>query len=181
MCRWAARSRTTPDGDDRAGVNRGLRAVADRYAERLEALLGPNLVSVVLYGSVARQEAAPGSDVDLLVVCETLPEGRFARLRLLEPAERTLDERLASLRTDGVDTRLAVIVRTRSEATRTVPLYLDMVDDAVLLYDRGAFFSGILERLRARLSELGAERRRRGAIRYWILKREVVPGEVIEL
>lgn len=171
----------TPSPQDAAAASRALRAVADRYAERVRALLGPNLVSVVLYGSVARHEASPGSDVDLLVVCESLPQGRFARLDLLEPAERALDQHLRTLRSQGLDTRLAVIARTRREASRTVPLYLDMVDDAVLLYDRGAFFSGVLARLRVRLRELGAQRRQRGKVRYWVLKPDAVPGEVIEL
>ena len=64
---------------------------------------------------------------------------------------------------------------------RTVPLDLDMVDDAVLLHDRDAFFDDVLARLRARLRQLGAERRRRGAIRSWVLTPVLVPGEVIEL
>jgi predicted nucleotidyltransferase len=162
-------------------VTGSLRAVADAYARRLGQHLGGNLISVVLYGSVGRGEARRDSDVDLLVVCADLPEGRFARLRVLEPAERDVAEDLARLRAHGIETRLAVIVRTRDEADRTIPLYLDMVEDARLLYDRDGFFGAVLERLRARLEELGAERRQRGRARYWILKRDFTPGEVIEL
>jgi hypothetical protein len=39
----------------------------------------------------------------------------------------------------------------------------------------------VLGRLRVKLTVLGAERRQRGRARYWILKREFTPGEVIEL
>ena len=35
---------------------------------RLEALYGPRLTRLVLYGSQARGEAEPGSDIDVLVV-----------------------------------------------------------------------------------------------------------------
>ena len=45
--------------------------VRDAVAEakvRLEALYGARLARVVLYGSYARGDARPGSDVDLLVV-----------------------------------------------------------------------------------------------------------------
>lgn len=173
--------RGTPLQGDVGAVSRALRGVAEQYAEQLQVLLGPNLVAVVLYGSVARGEATPDSDIDLVVVCESLPEGRFARLDLLEPAERALDHQFGLLRKKGIDTRLAVIARTRKEAARTVPLYLDMVDDAVILHDLGEFFSGVLGRLRMRLGELGAERRQRGRVRYWVLKPTVTPGEVIEL
>ena len=162
-------------------VTEKLRRIADSYAHHLREHLGPNLVSVALYGSVARGEARHDSDVDLLVICDELPEGRFARLRRLEAARCALDGEVARLRAEGIDTRFAVIVRTRSEAEHTVPLYLDMVEDARLLYDRDAFFAGVLERLRAKLVALGAERRRRGRTRYWILKRDFTPGEVIEL
>jgi predicted nucleotidyltransferase len=162
-------------------VSVALGAIAERYARALEDTLGENLVSVVLYGSVARGEATAGSDIDLFVVCEALPPGRFARLRLLDAAEQYLAADLTGLRAQGIEARRSVIVRTRAEAQTTVPLYLDMVEDARLLCDRGSFFAGVLARLRGRLRELGAERRQRGRVRYWILKRDFTPGEVIEL
>jgi predicted nucleotidyltransferase len=37
---------------------------------RLEALYGPRLVRLVLFGSHARGDAEPGSDIDVLVVLE---------------------------------------------------------------------------------------------------------------
>jgi hypothetical protein len=52
------------------------------------------------------------------VICEELPEGRFARLRRLEAAERGLDEELARLRAKGIATRFAIIVRTRAPVLR---------------------------------------------------------------
>jgi predicted nucleotidyltransferase len=58
-----------------------LMALAKDYARALRDLLGDRLVSVVLYGSVARGEAGPSSDLDLLIVMETLPAGQFARRR----------------------------------------------------------------------------------------------------
>jgi hypothetical protein len=76
---------------------------------------------------------------------------------------------------------LARLVRTRDEATRVVPLYLDLVQDARLLHDKGGFFASVLARLAQSLERLGAERRKRGRVRYWVLKRDFVPGEVFEL
>lgn len=57
-------------------LNRQLRNLTEVYVQGLGAELGEDVVSVVLFGSVAREEATPYSDVDLLVVARKLPCGR---------------------------------------------------------------------------------------------------------
>ena len=164
-----------------ATASGSLRAAAAVYARLLEEELEENLVAVVLFGSVARGEATADSDIDLLVVCEKLPAGRFARLAELGRVDARFENELLRLRAAGIDTRVVPLLKTRREAARVVPLYLDMVEDAGLLVDRGGFFAEVLAGLRARLASLGAERRRRGRARYWVLKQDFVPGESIEL
>ena len=165
----------------RDSVNAALRAAAATYSRLLQDELGDNLVAVILFGSVARGEATADSDIDLLVVAESLPAGRFARLEVLGRVDGRFEAELRCLRQSAIDTRVVPILKTRREAGRVVPLYLDMVEDACPLVDRGGFFAEVLTGLRARLAALGAERRRRGRIRYWILKRDFRPGEIIEL
>jgi predicted nucleotidyltransferase len=166
---------------ENAPVSVALTTAAERYAALLKEHLGDRLVSIVLFGSVARGEAGPNSDLDLLLVAEDLPPGRFARLRLLEAADRAFEPELEALRGRGIHTRLSRVIKTRAEARRTVPLYIDMVEDARLLYDRDGFFAGVLAGLRRRLAELGAERRVLGRVRYWVLKPDLAPGEIVEL
>lgn len=139
------------------------------------------MVSVVLYGSVARGEAGRDSDVDLLVVVEGLPRSRFKRQDLFMEVEEEVEPLLARLADEGYRVDFSPILKTPEEAERVTPLYLDMVEDAVLLYDRGGFFEGVLRRLRRRLEELGAERVRLGRLWYWRLKRDYEFGEVIEI
>jgi predicted nucleotidyltransferase len=158
-----------------------LRRAAEQYAEHLVNTLCYRIVAVVLFGSVARASAETGSDVDLLIVARDLPTGQFARKRLLAPADRAFEADVAAAEARGVDVRLARIVRTPTEAARIVPLYLDMTEDAVLLVDRGGFFAGVLERLRASLRRHGAKRVRLGSTWYWDLKPDFVPGDVIDL
>jgi len=55
----------------------------------------------------------------------------------------------------GIDTRLSAVLKTPEEAEAGSPLFLDMTEDARLLYDRDDFFAGRLERLRERLRQLG--------------------------
>lgn len=173
----------TPDRNARAAeaVNQRLFALATTYARFLQERLGENLVSVVLFGSVARGEATANSDIDLLIVAETLPKGRFARLALLDEVEQKVQPLLDGLEEEGISTRISTVLKTRKEAERIVPLYLDLVEDGVILYDAEGFFRAVLARLRASLDQLGARRERLGKIRYWDLKPDLVPGERFEL
>lgn len=158
-----------------------LRGLAEHYASLLEASLGDRLVSVVLFGSVARGDAGPLSDIDLLIVARDLPRGQFARKRLLENADAVFEERLVAAGASGFEARLARILRTPDEAERIVPLYLDLTEDAVLLRDRDGFFAGVLERVRTSLRRLGARRIWRGRTWSWDLKPDFAPGDVIEI
>ena len=45
-----------------------IEALLDDFKQRLEVLYGERLIEVVLFGSVARGEDTPESDVDVLVV-----------------------------------------------------------------------------------------------------------------
>lgn len=65
-------------------VQEQLEELAKEYAHALQKGLGSQLVSVVLFGSVARGEGGPTSDIDLLLIIKDLPKGRFARKALLD-------------------------------------------------------------------------------------------------
>lgn len=111
--------------------------------EACRRALGERLVSVVVYGSVARCEARPDSDLDLLVVAKDLP-------RPLRERRAPILEAYAECRPAEPDPPipLSLVVKTPEEAEHTSPLYLDMVEDAVLLVDEDDFFATVLDRLR---------------------------------
>jgi predicted nucleotidyltransferase len=147
----------------------------------LREFYGDRLVSIAVFGSVARGTQRPDSDVDLLVVCHPLPSGRMRRVEEFEEAEKKLVPALARLKQQGISTSLSPVLKTPPEVERGGLLYIDLVEDARLLYDPHDFLKGFLERLRARLKELGARRVRRGNAWYWDLKPDFKPGEIFEL
>jgi predicted nucleotidyltransferase len=147
----------------------------------MEETLGHRLRSVVLFGSVARGEADSTSDIDMLIVAEGLPPSRLARQDVLAHADTRIEPDLERLRREGIWTDVLPIVKTPEEAARVTPLYLDMVEDAVLLVDRDGFFAGVLARLRKSLRRLGARRVWQEGFWYWDLKPDYQPGEVFEI
>jgi predicted nucleotidyltransferase len=155
--------------------------VARRYTEALKRCFGDRLVSVVLYGSVARSDGTPASDIDLLVVARGLPQSRRARNRTLVALEEEFFSVLASPHGPESHTDISTKIKTPEEAERFTPLYLDMTEDATILYDQAGFFQSVLDRLRERLKALGAQRIRQGEVWYWKLKPDYQWGEVIEL
>ncbi len=144
-------------------------------------VFGDKLISVVVYGSVARGEARRDSDIDLLIVIEELPKSRFERLSIYMKAEEKLNQLLDKLLDEGYAITISPILKSRKEAEIISPLYLDMVEDAVIVYDKNQFFENILKKLRRRLEELGAERVWIGKKWYWRLKKNYRFGEVIKI
>ncbi|PVU73301.1 hypothetical protein DDW10_02210 [Sulfolobales archaeon SCGC AB-777_J03] len=140
-----------------------------------------DLISVVVYGSVARGDNRNDSDVDLLIIMKNLPkDSMLKRIRLFETKvedKLNLDEYWKM----GYYISLSPVLKTPEEAEKFSPPYLDMVYDAVILYDSNYFFTRILQKLRDRLKELGAERVRMGKKWYWVLKKDSRFGETVEL
>ncbi|MBO3803307.1 MAG: nucleotidyltransferase domain-containing protein [Candidatus Brockarchaeota archaeon] len=149
--------------------------------QALRRRLGDRLVSLVVYGSVARGEARRDSDIDVLIVAEGLPNGRMRRSRIFEEVEEEVSESVKEAWARGYSVDFSPILKTPEEAAKLSPLYLDMVEDAVILYDEGGFFGKVLARLRERLRQLGAKRLRVGNKWYWILKDGYEAGEVISI
>lgn len=147
----------------------------------IQAQYGDRLVTIAVYGSVGRGTMRFDSDVDLLLIVRDLPQGRRKRREAFDAVEDALADTFRELRSRGVNTELMPIIKTPEEAEVGSPLFLDMVEDARILYDRNGFFARRLDRLRQRLVELGAKRIWRGNVWYWDLKPDYKPGEVFEL
>jgi predicted nucleotidyltransferase len=146
-----------------------------------EAHYGDRLVSLVVFGSVGRGVPGPESDLDLLVVADDLPQGRLGRVAEFRAVERALGPQLEEMSSAGLFPELSPVFKTPPEVDRGSPLFLDMVQDARILYDREGFMQGRLARLEERLNALGARRIWRGNAWFWDLKPDYKPGEVFEL
>lgn len=160
----------------------------DDYREYLQLLLGrlrghhrrEQVLGCALFGSVARAEARPESDIDLLVVvaraaADTMP--RFVRL-------------LHALESDPVATRLRhrglrpdpyPVFMTAGDLEARPLILLDILDHGIVLYDSGPL-GDRMRRLRRRMDELGTRKvTHADGSWHWDLKPDWAPGEVVEL
>ncbi len=142
---------------------------------------GDRLVSLVLYGSVARGTHHGESDLDVFLIATGLPRGRMKRQEEFDAVEEALWGSLGISAAEPEPMPISVVFKTPDEALAGSPLFLDMVEDARILYDRDDFFRKVLTRLAERLKVLGAKRIRQGSAWYWDLKPDYKPGEIFEL
>jgi predicted nucleotidyltransferase len=145
--------------------------------EAWRASLESRLVSIVLFGSVARGTARDDSDIDLLVVADGFPRSLRDRLQVLLAQ---WDRVRGAQRLSAVTWNL--VTKTPDEARVHSPLYLDIVEDGICLFDREGFFASVLEEMRARMRALGSRRvMLDDGSWYWDLKPDFRFGEVVEI
>ena len=152
-----------------------------RLAEEASNVYGGRLVSLVVFGSVGRGTPTWDSDIDVLVVARDLPSGRMPRVAEFDLVEQKLARDLSSAKEAGVSTRLSPIIRTEDEMALGGLIFLDMVEDAKVLFDRNGFFTRFIQSFRTKLETMGSRRVLRAGAWHWVIKPDLKPGEVIDI
>ena len=109
------------------------------------------------------------------MVIKDLPSGRIARVKEFAAIETTLDMNIKGR------IELSPVFKTPEEIANGSPLFLDMVEDVRMLFDRDDFFKSVLKDLKERLQKLGARRIWQGNVWYWDLKPDYIQGDVFEI
>ena len=156
-------------------------ALESALVREAQRFYGVRLISLVGYGSVARGTFHAHSDFDFLLIADGLPAGSPKRGREFDLVSKALEPEIEKCHAAGWETNLSPIFKSRAATEYGSPLFLDMVDDARILFDCGDFFARRLARLRERLRQLGSKRIWEGDTWYWDLKPDWKPGDVIEL
>lgn len=120
-------------------------------------LFGEDLVGVVAYGSWARGEATPASDVDVLVVVEP-------RVRLTRGLYRRWDTRPPAWDEHPIDPHF---VHPLDEGAVPTGLWAEAAIDGVVLFERHLALSAILRRVRRAILEGRLVRRVVHGQPYW--------------
>jgi hypothetical protein len=146
------------------------------------ATYGERLIALAIFGSWARGEATPASDLDLLVVAAPLPPSRMKRVREFRPvADSSRAARSRVWSDHGPEIDIAPVFKTPQELAAGSPLYLDMTLWRIVLFDRDGTLEAFLEGLRERMRALGSQRFAFKGGAFWDYKPGMRPGEVVEL
>jgi len=157
---------------------------AEAFAEPLRQKLNDDLLAVVLYGSVARRTAHPESDIDVLIVWRNAPSTYYECLSVaIEVSDQIRFHPAAlALHAEAPYAQLGFLILSEEEALQNRYVYLDMTEEAIILYEREHFFTQRLAAMRARLAQLGSRRVwLSDGTWYWDLKPDLIAGEVFEL
>lgn len=151
-----------------------------KFKQLLIERFGDNLISLVLYGSVARGAARDESDIDLLIILKDAPPSYYQRIEPVMDIELKL--RKLTSETTGVTPIFSTIILSKEEAMESRNIFLDMIDDSIILYDKNDFFKSRLKELKKRLVHLGSKKVvLKNKTWYWQLKPDIQAGEVLEL
>jgi predicted nucleotidyltransferase len=104
-------------------VSERLQNLLAELRRRFEALYGPRLVRLMLFGSQARGDAEPGSDIDVLVVLE-------GPVRPGEEIRRTLDS-VADLSLENNVVFSCIFVSRERFETELSPLLINVRREGV--------------------------------------------------
>ncbi len=124
-----------------------FRAAAEDFASRVKSALGDEVDAIVLYGSVARGEAGPESDIDVLIICPNTRDVRGTLNRIAY--EQSSESGFTSLISDVNYDRNQV-----EELCRIgMPFMKNVLAEGVALYDNGTFSGARAETALAQASD----------------------------
>ena len=127
----------------------------DPVVTELKKEFDDNLVAVALFGSVARGEAKPRSDLDFLVILTDKTRDRDRLCRVYQCIHRIVTA-------DGVSRDVTVLESDEdfivSNDTEVTPLILNIAADAIILHDPKHKLSSFIDKVKKIIDLAGLER-----------------------
>ena len=120
--------------------------------------------------------------IEIMIVIIKVIDNPQVRIEQLLKVEYAVQEEIRRLREHGIHTGLSFYPLKPEEAERLPDLFLDLTEDAVILYDEDRLLERILLELKAKLLRQGAVRVFVDQDRwYWDLRPGYKFGEIVEI
>ena len=150
--------------------------------EACQQIYKERLISIAVFGSLARGMWKKNSDVDLLIVASDFPKGRFRQMKEFSEVEKLLGASLDECHKAGWEAELSPVFKTPAHVEQGSPIFFDMTQEALLLLDRGNLLRDRLNLMSDRMRAMGSKRIFRGPDAWtWIFKPDLKRGEAIVL
>ena len=155
-------------------VDRLFNLIINYYQERL--------ISLALFGSYARNENRPNSDIDLIIVADFPKEqGRLNRQReFIENVEMSLSTLELELFKVGISTDISSLLLSPAEANRFLPIYLDMVDHVKIFKDQNQFLENRIQKTKVQRQKWGSQKITQGNHWLWDITPHKKWNEVVD-
>lgn len=153
-------------------IHKFLADVRDKYKD--------NLVSVIVFGSIARGKGKKESDIDLLIILEDASDVYYNRLKPFVDIELKIRGSRVFERyiKEGLMPCFSYLIFSIKETEENHYIFLDMIEDSLILYDKKNYFKKKLSLLKNRLSFLGSKKiSLDDGTWYWDLKPDLKMGE----
>jgi hypothetical protein len=151
--------------------------ILNKFKRKLLTRFKDDLISLVLFGSVARGTARKESDIDVLIILKDAPDSYYERLKPVVDIELEMRKDVV-----GIPHIFSSMIFSLDEAKQNRNIFLDMIEHSIILYDTDNFFKNRLSELKNRLDQLGSKKViLDDSTWYWNLKPDIVAGEIIEL
>jgi len=162
LCADVLEGAVCPDIGTQSSPAAGSGTAPRILAEKCAQVFGEDLLGVVLFGSIARGEAFPDSDLDILVVMD---RSRPIRRNLYSRWQDTLSSFAEQTFPHEVNPHFSHLPESPENAGA---LWLEIAIDGIVLWERAGEVSAALRALRAHLAAGKAVRRVRHGHPYWV-------------
>ncbi|MQL53674.1 nucleotidyltransferase domain-containing protein [Desulfofundulus thermobenzoicus] len=138
---------------------------------------GDLLLGCAVFGSYARGDNRKNSDLDLLIILKSAP-GLSRRLKEFVENIEMKHEDLAQeiYEEEEILCELSPYILTVEEALKIHPIYYDLVEDHMIVYDPGGYINRIINSIKKILAQSGARKVRRSNTWEWQMGKAGFPG-----
>ena len=151
------------------------------FTSMLKETFKDTIVSAILYGSVAKGSSRKDSDIDICLIFKSLPGSRHKRTLMIFPLIKAIREKKSyrALSQKGYIPEISPVLYTVKEIQNTKPIFLDMIEEGIILIDDGTFKKKA-EALKQRMRELNTHKVfLEDGDYYWVLKPGLSLGEKV--
>jgi len=149
----------------------------------LKKALGNNLISSCLFGSSVTGLIKRGSDIDILLVLNSLPNSYHKRTKMILPFLERIRETNQYITIERLNLNIepSFLILSAHEIEKHPAILIDISQEGIILFDKNDFLKIQLDDIKDKLQKSGAVKKHVPEGYYWVLKPGIKAGELFEL